>query len=78
MTGHKSQSSEFSNTALVLPDVLKPVLTKQLLYTVITRAKGWFSLVEARPRPGAVSHNVQRIGGLALQLQAEMEKRQRI
>jgi len=28
MTVHKSQSSEFSHTALELPDVLNPVLTK--------------------------------------------------
>ncbi len=74
MTVHKSQGSEFNHTALVLPDALNPVLTKELLYTAITRAKQWFSLVETRPSvfEGAVSRNVQRTSGLALQLQGEL------
>jgi exodeoxyribonuclease V alpha subunit len=48
MTVHKSQGSEFSHTALVLPDALNPVLTKELVYTGITRAKHCFSLIEPR------------------------------
>ncbi|RCI67780.1 exodeoxyribonuclease V subunit alpha, partial [Pseudomonas aeruginosa] len=47
MTVHKSQGSEFAHTALVLPDALNPVLTKELVYTGITRARDWFSLVES-------------------------------
>ncbi|MHA6231422.1 exodeoxyribonuclease V subunit alpha [Pseudomonas fluorescens group sp. PF-69] len=79
MTVHKSQGSEFNHTTLVLPDALNPVLTKELLYTAITRAKQWFSLVEASPGvfEGAVSRNVQRTSGLALQLQDELAKLQR-
>ena len=79
MTVHKSQGSEFNHTTLVLPDALNPVLTKELLYTAITRAKQWFSLVEASPGvfEGAVSRNVQRTSGLALQLQVELAKLQR-
>lgn len=79
MTVHKSQGSEFNHTVLVLPDALNPVLTKELLYTAITRAKQWFSLVETRPGvfEGAVSRNVQRTSGLALQLQDELAKLQR-
>ncbi len=76
MTVHKSQGSEFNHTALLLPDALNPVLTKELLYTGITRAKNWFSLIEAGPGvfEGAVSRNVQRLSGLALQLKAELSK----
>ncbi len=47
MTVHKSQGSEFTHTALILPDALNPVLTKELIYTGITRAKDWFTLIEA-------------------------------
>lgn len=69
MTVHKSQGSEFSHTALVLPDSLNPVLTKELVYTGITRAKHCFSLVE--PRAGvfeeAVARKVRRISGLMLE-----------
>lgn len=70
MTVHKSQGSEFAHTALILPDALNPVLTKELIYTGITRAKDWFSLIE--PRPGvfeeAVRRKVKRLSGLMLEL----------
>lgn len=39
MTVHKSQGSEFDRVLLVLPDRDTPVLTRELLYTGITRAK---------------------------------------
>lgn len=45
MTVHKSQGSEFNHTALVLPDRMTPVLTRELLYTAITRSRRWFTLV---------------------------------
>jgi exodeoxyribonuclease V alpha subunit len=70
MTVHKSQGSEFSHTALVLPDALNPVLTKELVYTGITRAKHCFSLIE--PRQGvfeeAVARKVRRLSGLMLEV----------
>ena len=58
MTVHKSQGSEFTHTALILPDALNPVLTKELIYTGITRAKRWFSLIE--PRGGVFEEAVRR------------------
>ncbi|VFP87688.1 RecBCD enzyme subunit RecD [Candidatus Erwinia haradaeae] len=39
MTIHKSQGSEFEHTILVLPNEMTPVLTRQLVYTAITRAQ---------------------------------------
>lgn len=45
MTVHKSQGSEFHHTTLVLPDYSTAVLTKELLYTGITRAREAFTLV---------------------------------
>jgi len=39
MTVHKSQGSEFENVLLVLPDRDYPVLTREMLYTGITRAR---------------------------------------
>lgn len=71
MTVHKSQGSEFAHTALILPDALNPVLTKELIYTGITRAKHWFTLIE--PRGGvfeeAVQRKVKRLSGLMLELE---------
>ncbi|QBZ87808.1 exodeoxyribonuclease V subunit alpha [Pseudomonas viciae] len=73
MTVHKSQGSEFTHTALILPDALNPVLTKELVYTAITRAKQWFSLIE--PRAGvfeeAVRRKVKRLSGLMLALERD-------
>jgi exodeoxyribonuclease V alpha subunit len=40
MTIHKSQGSEHDNVLVVLPDVADlPLLTAELLYTGVTRAK---------------------------------------
>jgi exodeoxyribonuclease V alpha subunit len=48
MTVHKSQGSEFSHVVLVLPDQFSQVLTRELIYTGITRAKLDFTLVESQ------------------------------
>lgn len=45
MTVHKSQGSEFAHTALVMPESLSPVLTRELVYTAVTRAKSHFTLL---------------------------------
>ena len=47
MTVHKSQGSEFVHTALVMPESLSPVLTRELVYTAVTRAKTHFTLLNA-------------------------------
>ncbi|MBQ0743575.1 MAG: exodeoxyribonuclease V subunit alpha [Pseudomonas sp.] len=67
MTVHKSQGSEFEHVALVLPEAGNPVLTKELVYTAITRASAHFSLVESRDGvfEQAVQTPVRRISGLA-------------
>lgn len=39
MTIHKSQGSEFDSVLLVMPEKESPLLTRELLYTGITRAK---------------------------------------
>jgi len=39
MTVHKSQGSEFALVLLVLPDKVSPILTREMIYTGITRAK---------------------------------------
>ena len=72
MTVHKSQGSEFSHCALILPDSLNPVLTKELIYTGITRARHWFSLIESRAGifEQAVQRRVARRSGLREALEA--------
>lgn len=58
MTVHKSQGSEFTHTVLLMPDKLGPVLTRELVYTGITRARDWFTL--AGPQLSLVSQAIQR------------------
>ena len=67
LTVHKSQGSEFEHCVLLLPPQRNPVLTRELVYTGITRGKKWFTLVGVGNRQileEAVSRTVQRSGGL--------------
>lgn len=66
MTVHKSQGSEFTHTALVLPDAPNPILTRELIYTGVTRAKDWFTLAESGRGilDEAVLREVTRVSGL--------------
>ncbi|MDT0501432.1 exodeoxyribonuclease V subunit alpha [Halomonas sp. PAR7] len=66
MTVHKSQGSEFTHTALLLPDAPNPILTRELVYTGITRARHWLSLVETGRGQllDAVERRVMRVSGL--------------
>lgn len=65
MTVHKSQGSEFERVLLVLPDADSPVLTRELLYTGLTRARTHVELwaSEAAVRR-AVATSVRRASGL--------------
>jgi len=66
MTVHKSQGSEFDHVALVLPDRPVAVLTRELLYTGMTRARKQLTLVapQANVLLHAVAVKVLRSGGL--------------
>ena len=67
LTVHKSQGSEFSHTMLMLPAHNNPVLTKELLYTGITRARHCFSLVygDEQVLEQAMTRKVVRASGLS-------------
>ena len=66
MTVHKSQGSEFRHVLLVLPQQDAPVLTRELIYTGITRAKERLTLWSPRPDVllKACNQRVLRSGGL--------------
>ena len=67
LTVHKSQGSEFEHCALLLPPERNPVLTRELVYTGITRGKSWFSMIcigNNQIVDEASSRTVQRSGGL--------------
>lgn len=66
MSVHKSQGSEFLHTALLLPPTLNPILTRELVYTGITRAREWLTVVEAKRGVlnEAVVREVVRVSGV--------------
>ncbi len=66
MTVHKSQGSEFDHTTLVMPDTMSPVLTRELIYTGITRARSFFTLAGTSSNllAAAVKQRTHRASGL--------------
>ncbi|MFV0450705.1 MAG: exodeoxyribonuclease V subunit alpha [Propioniciclava sp.] len=69
MTVHKAQGSQFSDVTVVLPPPGSPLLTRELLYTAVTRARRsvvLFGTSEAVAE--AVSRPARRMSGLAHRL----------
>jgi len=65
MTVHKSQGSEFDHVLLLLPDRDSPVLTRELIYTGITRARKKVEVWGVEPIfKNAVSRRIERTSGL--------------
>ncbi|HHA2008880.1 TPA: exodeoxyribonuclease V subunit alpha [Enterobacter mori] len=66
MTVHKSQGSEFNHAALILPTQLSPVITRELIYTAITRARQRLSLyTDERVLVQAIAARTERRSGLS-------------
>ncbi len=65
MTVHKSQGSEFDEVVLILPDKDYPVLTRELVYTGLTRTKKTFS-IWANPSVfnNTIKRTISRTSGL--------------
>ena len=69
MTVHKSQGSQFGTAAVLLPDPGSPILTRELLYTAVTRARDRLILVGGEEAiRAAVARPVARASGLRSRL----------
>jgi exodeoxyribonuclease V alpha subunit len=69
MTVHKSQGSEFGDVLLALPDKTSRVLTRELLYTGLTRARYKVDVWFNEPVLCAmVANPIQRVSGLRARL----------
>lgn len=69
MTIHKSQGSEFDHCALALPDYSVPIMSKELIYTGITRAKKQLTLLAKTQLVNqALGQKVMRASGLGQRL----------
>jgi exodeoxyribonuclease V alpha subunit len=65
MTVHKSQGSEFDQVHLILPDTDVPVLTRELIYTAITRARSRITIWgQERILAAGISRRIVRRSGL--------------
>ena len=65
MTVHKSQGSQFQTVAFIVPAVGSRLLTRELLYTAVTRAQEKLILVGAEdPIRSAVGRPISRASGL--------------
>nr|MCH9670242.1 ATP-dependent RecD-like DNA helicase [Gammaproteobacteria bacterium] len=69
LTVHKSQGSEFDRIALVLPQSDIPLLTREMLYTAVTRSKQSVTILGSQDilKRGIV-RTVNRYSGIADQL----------
>ncbi|MBB1202894.1 exodeoxyribonuclease V subunit alpha [Enterobacteriaceae bacterium 89] len=66
MTVHKSQGSEFNHAALILPSQSLPLVTRELVYTAITRAKKQLSMyADESILAKAITIRTERRSGLA-------------
>ena len=73
ITIHKSQGSEFNTVLMILPDRISPVVTRQLLYTGITRAKTKVIIVgDINIIKNALNLSVKRNSGLSMCLEKEI------
>jgi exodeoxyribonuclease V alpha subunit len=65
MTVHKSQGSQFDGVAVILPDPASPILTRELLYTAITRARRHLMVAGTEEAVrAAVTRPIARASGL--------------
>ncbi|MFO0661769.1 MAG: ATP-binding domain-containing protein [Polyangiaceae bacterium] len=66
MTVHKAQGSEFDDVVFVLPDQDMPILTRELLYTAMTRSRRSVTLMGSRELlEEMVRRKMSRFSGLA-------------
>jgi len=69
MTIHKSQGSEYDHAVVVLPDRQSRLLTRELLYTAVTRARNEVTVIGSEEViRAAVGRPIRRATGLAERL----------
>lgn len=69
MTVHKSQGSEFDRVLVLLPQLVHRVVTRELLYTAVTRARQRVTLAcTAQVLTQAIHSPTRRLSGLRARL----------
>lgn len=76
MTIHKSQGSEYDEVAVVLPPAESPILSRELLYTALTRAKKSAHMFSSRTSlEHALRTRVVRRSGLSYAIQSRLQSK---
>ncbi|WP_063532666.1 AAA family ATPase [Burkholderia sp. MSMB1589WGS] len=77
LTVHKSQGSEFDDAALILPASFNRVLSRELVYTAITRARSRVQVIGSRSVLAlAIATRTARDSGLAARIADALRVRQ--
>ena len=78
MTVHKAQGSEFDSVAVIMPNKDLPILTREILYTAVSRARSSVTIVGAKDiiRAG-LSRRIERYSGVREQLAQCLSESQR-
>jgi exodeoxyribonuclease V alpha subunit len=75
LTVHKSQGSEFDHAVLVLPGSASRVLSRELVYTAVTRARRAVQVIGSRAvLSQAIATPTQRDSGLAARIAAALRE----
>ncbi len=71
LTVHRAQGSEFQEIALVLPSRPSPIVTRELVYTAVTRARRRVTIFGSHAvLRAAIEKRITRASGLAARLRA--------
>jgi exodeoxyribonuclease V alpha subunit len=73
MTVHKAQGSEFDSIAIILPEKPVPVLTRELIYTAVSRSRKSVVIVgDEATLEHAIATRVERFSGLGDRIKAAL------
>jgi exodeoxyribonuclease V alpha subunit len=68
LTVHKAQGSEFNNVLFILPEYRSPLLSRQIVYTALTRARESIRIAgDAAIFSHAIQTREQRVGGVTIE-----------
>jgi len=73
MTIHKTQGSEYQHVDIILPSHSAQYLTRELLYTGVTRAKSSLNIfADEQTLKAAISQKVERVSGIESRIKSSL------
>jgi exodeoxyribonuclease V alpha subunit len=78
MAVHKAQGSEFDSVALIMPDKDVPILTREIIYTAVSRARRSVTIIGSKAViQTGLSRKIERYTGVREQLAQCLKDSQR-